>query len=170
MNSLRTLALGAFAAMLLAPPVSAHVTVAPAQVAAGAFDELTFRCPNERPTAATTKLVVQLPEAHPIMLVSVRPVPGWHAIVTKRKLVHPFHGGHGDITETVDTITWSGGTIRPGEYQDFAILAGPMPQGVRTLIFKALQTYSNGEIVRWIELRSPGEPEPAHPAPSLHLH
>lgn len=169
MTSIRTLGLGVLAAMLLAAPVSAHVTVAPSQLAAGSFDELTFRCPNERPSAATTQLVLQLPQANPIPFVSVRPIPGWHTTVTKRKLAQAIHGTHGDITTVVDTITWTGGPIRPGEYQDFAILAGPMPRGVQTLTFKAIQTYSNGEIVRWIELRSPGEPEPAHPAPTLHL-
>jgi periplasmic copper chaperone A len=168
-NLFRILCAGAVAALFLGMPAQAHVTVAPSQLAAGAFDELTFRCPNERPAASTTNLTVQLPQNAPLAFVSVRPVPGWHATVTKRKLAQPYHSGHGDITEVVDTITWSGGAIRPGEYQDFDVLAGPMPRGVHTLTFKAIQTYSNGEIVRWIELRGPGEPEPAHPAPVLRL-
>jgi uncharacterized protein len=168
-NLFRSIRAGAVATLFLAVPANAHVTVAPSHLAPGTFDELTFRCPNERPAAATTMLAVQLPQTAAIAFVSIRPLPGWHATVTKRKLTRPFHGGHGDITEVVDTITWSGGAIRPGEYQDFAILAGPMPNGVHALTFKAIQTYSNGEVVRWIELRGPGEPEPGHPAPSLRL-
>jgi uncharacterized protein YcnI len=168
-NLFQSLCAGAVTTLVLAAPANAHVTVAPSHLAPGAFDELTFRCPNERPGAATTKLAVQLPQTAPIAFVSVRPIPGWHATVTKRKLARPFHGAHGDITEVVDTITWSGGAIRPGEYQDFAILAGPMPKGVHALTFKAIQTYSNGEAVRWIELQGPGESQPAHPAPSLQL-
>ena len=169
MKSVRTIALCTLAMSLFAAPASAHVTVAPAHVAAGAFEELTFRCPNERPAASTTKLVVQLPQSNPLMYVSVRPVPGWRTTVTMRKLAQPVRGNHGAVTTVVDTITWSGGRIRPGEYQDFAILAGTMPRGVRALTFKALQTYSDGEVVRWIELRGPGEPEPAHPAPVLEI-
>jgi uncharacterized protein YcnI len=163
------MSLGVLAATLLAAPVSAHVTIAPTLLAAGAFDELTFRCPNERSAAVTTKLEVQMPETNAIPFVSVRPVPGWHATLTKRKLAQPIRSMHGNLTMVVDTITWSGGEIRAGEYQNFAILAGPMPRGVKTLTFKAIQTYSNGEIVRWIELRNPGEPEPTHPAPVLDL-
>lgn len=169
MKAFRITGLCTLAAAMFAVPVSAHVTVAPARVAPGAFDELTFRCPNERPAAATTKLVVQLPQTDPLLYVSVRSVPGWHATVTKRKLAQPVRGNHSAVTTVVDTITWSGGRIRPGEYQDFAILAGTMPRGVRALTFKAIQTYSNGEVVRWIELRGPGEPEPAHPAPVLEV-
>jgi periplasmic copper chaperone A len=169
MKSFHTIGLCTLAATLFAAPVSAHVTVAPPRVAAGGFEELTFRCPNERPAAATIKLEVQLPQADPLAYVSVRPVPGWHVTVTTRKLAQPVRGNHGAVTTVVDTVTWSGGQIRPGEYQDFAILAGTMPRGVRALTFKAIQTYSNGEVVRWIERRNPGEAEPAHPAPVLQV-
>jgi periplasmic copper chaperone A len=169
MKALRPIGLCTLAAALFAAPAAAHVTIAPARVAPGSFEELTFRCPNERPAAATTKLVVQLPQTYPLAYVSVRPVPGWRTTVTTRKLAEPLHGNHGAITTVVDTVTWSGGQIRPGEYQDFAILAGTMPRGAQALTFKAVQTYSNGEVVRWIERRNPGEPEPAHPAPVLQV-
>ena len=147
----------------------AHVTVAPHQLAGGSVDEITFRCPNERANAATTKLVVQLPPDYPLTLVKIRPVPGWHVTVTTRKLATPLHTRHGDVLTAVDTISWAGGAIRTGEYQDFSILAGPLPRGVKRVAFKAVQTYANGEIVRWIDTRSPGEPEPTHPAPVLDL-
>jgi uncharacterized protein YcnI len=169
LNVSRAAALGALIALALVAPANAHVTLAPSVLAAGAIDELTFRCPNERPSAATTQLIVQLPEEYPLRLVKVRPVPGWHATVTMRKLAKPIHGRRGDISSTVDTVTWSGGTIKPGEYQDFALLAGPMPRGVHQLAFKAVQTYANGEVVRWIQLRGPGEPAPPNPAPILQL-
>jgi uncharacterized protein YcnI len=159
----------ALAAVACAAPAGAHVTIAPHQLAAGTVDELTFRCPNERANAATTKLVVQLPPDYPLTLVKVRPIPGWHVTVTTRKLATPLHSHHGDILTAVDTIAWDGGTIRPGEYQDFSILAGPMPHGTKRLAFKAVQTYSNGEVVRWIDVREAGEPEPPHPAPILEL-
>lgn len=32
-----------------------------------------------------------------------------------------------------------------------------------------MQTYSNGDITRWIDLPQPGQPEPDHPAPELTL-
>jgi uncharacterized protein YcnI len=146
----------------------AHVTISPSSLPAGADDELVFRCPDES-AAATVKLVVQLPVDHPIASVKLRPIPGWRSSVTMRKLNVPISTDDGEVVAAVDTITWSGGRIDPGEYQDFAILAGPIPGGAKELTFKAVQTYSNGEVVRWIELRGPGQAEPAHPAPVLHI-
>lgn len=46
---------------------------------------------------------------------------------------------------------------------------GPLPTDTDQLVFKALQTYDNGEIVRWIDTTAPGGPEPEHPAPVLKL-
>jgi uncharacterized protein YcnI len=162
-------ALGVLFVFATLAPAAAHVTIPPNALLGGSVDEITFRCPNERPSAATTKLVVQLPPQHPLTLVKVRPVPGWRISTTTRRLSKPLHTQHGDIVSAIDTITWQGGEIRPGEYQDFSILAGPLPRGVAQLTFKALQTYANGEVVRWIDVRGAGEPEPPHPAPILHL-
>jgi uncharacterized protein YcnI len=145
----------------------AHVTISPSSLPAGAEGELVFHCPDERASAATVKLVVQLPLDHPIASVKLRPIPGWRSSVTMRKLPVPITTDDGEVVAAVDTVTWSGGRINPGEYEDFAILADPIPSGAKELTFKAVQTYSNGEVVRWIELRGHGEPEPEHPAPIL---
>jgi uncharacterized protein DUF1775 len=69
----------------------------------------------------------------------------------------------------VSEVTWKGGTIQPGQYQDFSVSADPLPSGVGQLVFKAVQTYSNGAVVRWIDLPQAGQPEPEHPAPVLTL-
>ena len=169
MNARASILLFALTLGALVAPAAAHVTIAPSELPAGSVDEITFRCPDERANSATTKLVVQMPQDHPIASVKLRPVPGWHSSVTMRKLAAPIETQHGQIVAAVDTITWQGGTIAPGEYQDFAILAGPIPSGTRQLVFKAIQTYANGEIVRWIELRHANEPEPQFPAPILNV-
>jgi hypothetical protein len=36
-------------------------------------------------------------------------------------------------------------------------------------VFKAVQTYGDGTVVRWIEDQPKGAPEPEHPAPVLTL-
>jgi hypothetical protein len=38
-----------------------------------------------------------------------------------------------------------------------------------SITFKALQSYFNGDIVRWIDEPKAGQPEPDHPAPTLKL-
>jgi hypothetical protein len=44
---------------------------------------------------------------------------------------------------------------------------GPLPRAGGRLQFKVLQTYSNGEIDRWIEDWPAGAPEPEMPGPVL---
>jgi uncharacterized protein YcnI len=170
LNAARLVALTALMSLAIAAPAQAHVTVTPATVAAGSTATLTFRCPNERTAVTTTELTVQMPEAFPFATVVVQPVPGWHAAIATRKLATPIPGPHGMITRAVDTIAWTGGAIAPGAAQTFVIRAGPMPRAASALPFKAIQQYSNGEVVRWIELQNPGDVAPANPAPVVHVH
>jgi uncharacterized protein YcnI len=137
-------------------PAGAHVTISPKTVDAGSTDVLTFRCPNERSNTATIRLVIQLPPDTPLRTVTAGAPPGWHGTVALRDGVP-------------DTVTWEGGSIAPGERAAFTIDAGPMPAAGHTLSFRAVQTYADGEVVRWIEDRVPGEPEPPFPAPVLEV-
>jgi len=155
--------------VVAAGPALAHVTVDPGQAAQGSFQELAFRVPNERDDAATTKVEIAFPTDHPIAFVSVEPLPGWTAKVDRAKLAKPVSVHGGEVTEAVSRITWSGGSIKAGEYEDFEVSAGPLPEGATKLEFKALQTYSSGEVVRWIQSTPEGGEEPEHPAPTLTL-
>jgi uncharacterized protein len=153
----------------LAGPATAHVTVNPKEATQGGYTKLTFRVPNERPNAGTVKVAVQLPQDHPITSVSVQPHAGWTYEVARRKLDTPIKGSNGDITDVVDTVTWSGGPIKAGEFDEFSISVGPLPKDTTSLAFKAVQTYDNGEVVRWVDVPAAGQPEPATPAPVLEL-
>jgi periplasmic copper chaperone A len=155
--------------VLAAGPAAAHVSVNPREAPKGGFQELTFRVPNERDNASTTKLEVSFPTDHPITSASVRPLPGWTVKVEKTKLAQPVEVHGSQVSEAVGKITWSGGKVDPGQYENFSISAGPLPDNADQLVFKALQTYSNGEVVSWIEEQAPGAEEPEHPAPVLKL-
>jgi periplasmic copper chaperone A len=151
-------------------PAAAHVTVNPREAPKGGFTKLAFRVPNERDDAGTTRLEVVFPADHPIPFVSVKPHPGWTATPTKTKLAKPVTSADGDkTTEAVSKIVWEGGTIKPGEFDEFEVSVGPLPEDVDSLTFKALQTYANGEVVRWIDEPGPDGAEPEHPAPVLKL-
>jgi uncharacterized protein YcnI len=161
---------GCMAAVLaLSGVASAHVTITPASARQGSTAELTFRVPNEETRAATTKIQVKIPIAHPIAQFLVRPVPGWHSQVRTVRLANPIRTDDGTFSVAVSEVTWTGGKILPGQYQDFSVSADPLPSGISVLVFKALQTYSNGDVVRWIDTPQPGQPEPEHPAPALVL-
>jgi periplasmic copper chaperone A len=159
----------AAAVLLLAVPALAHVTVTPDSVPAGTAAVLTFHVPNEEAHANTTRVDMQIPTAHPIAQLLVKPVPGWKISVKTVTLPKPVVTDDGSFTSAVSEVIWSGGQIVPGQFQDFTVSADPLPQGVSQEVFKTVQTYSNGDVVRWIDLAQPGQAEPAHPAPVLAL-
>ena len=163
--------LAAAAASLLAAAsaAEAHVTVNPNTEPQGGYTKVSFRVPNEKANASTTSLEIDIPVDHPITSVLVRPVPGWSATTTTSRLPTPVKTGGGDVTEAVSKIVWTGGTIDPGQFQEFDVSLGPLPKDADKIVFKALQTYSDGDVVRWIDLQQPGQPVPDHPAPILHL-
>ncbi|MFJ9630181.1 YcnI family protein [Streptomyces sp. NPDC091280] len=166
-----TVAALATAGVLAAAGVaSAHVTVHPESYAKGATDGvITFRVPNEEDKASTTKVQVYLPTDHPVLGVLVTPQSGWTAKVTTSKLKTPVKTDDGTITDAVSEITWTGGKIGAGQYEDFNIAFGQLPDDTDQLTFKTLQTYSDGDVVRWIEEAAPGDDEPENPAPVLKL-
>ncbi len=168
----RTMIVGAASAagvLLFAAPAFAHITVSPASVPVGSTTELTFHVPNEEAKASTVKVDVQIPTTHPIAQLLAKPVPGWTATVRTIKLPKPVTTDDGTFTTAVSEVIWSGGSIEPGQFQDFSISCDSLPDGPGQLVFKAIQTYSDGDIVRWIDLSQPGQPEPAHPAPTVTL-
>jgi uncharacterized protein YcnI len=154
-----------------AGPASAHVTVNPNTAAKGGYTKVSFRVPTESDTASTTKVEVDLPSATPIASVSLKPMTGWTATTEKSKLSTPIKNDDGEITEAVTKITWTAATgseIKPGQFQEFDVSLGPLPDADQ-VVFKALQTYSDGTIVRWIDEPATDGSEPEHPAPVLKL-
>jgi uncharacterized protein YcnI len=163
-------AVAAAAVLTAASGAFAHVTVHPGSYAKGATDGvLTFRVPNEEDTASTTEVQLFLPTDHPVLGVLVSPQDGWTAEVTTTKLKEPVKTDDGSITDAVSEITWTGGRIRHGQYQDFHVAFGQLPDDVDQLTFKTLQTYSDGDVVRWIETQQKDDDEPENPAPVLKL-
>lgn len=168
----RASAIGVTAAaglVLFAVPAFAHITVTSSSAAPGSAAVLTFHVPDEEAKASTVQLDVLLPAGHPIAQLLVKPVPGWTVAVKTVTLAKPLVTDDGSFSQAVSEVIWSGGTIAPGQFQDFSMSADPLPQGAGQLVFKALQTYSNGDVVRWIDIPQAGQPEPDHPAPVLTL-
>jgi uncharacterized protein YcnI len=149
------------AAVALPATAAAHVTLNPREWEAGGFARFSIRVPNERPNADTTEISVQFPES--VISASFQPVPGWERTVEMVALEEPIEEeGEEPITERIGSVTWTGGTIRPGEFQEFGV-SFQVPEMVGAeLAFPAVQTYSNGEIVRWI-----GPPDADTPAPTV---
>jgi uncharacterized protein len=144
-------------ALLAVPAASAHVTLNPNSVPVDSFTRFAIRVPNERPNAYTTKVTVELPAT--VSFVSFQPKPGWTRTVTMVKLAKPVTNEGETVTERIATVTWEGGRIAPGEFDEFGMSAKtPAEQG--TLVFPAVQTYSNGDVVRWIGAADADAPAP----------
>jgi uncharacterized protein YcnI len=153
-------------------PAFAHVSVDSDDAAQGGEAKLSFRVPNETDNTTTTKVQVFFPASQPLGVVSVRPHPGWTHTETTGKLAKPISTDDGPVSEYVSSVTWTAATpaaaIKPGEFDEFDVSAGPLPKAP-SMQFKALQTYNDGTIVRWIEPTPASGDEPEHPAPTLPL-
>jgi uncharacterized protein YcnI len=160
---LKTTFLAATTLALVVPAAAqAHVTVQPNTAAAGAFTRLDVRVPNERDDATTTKIAVQFPAG--FADASYEANPNWTVKVTKKKLATPVKTDDGEVTEGVDTITWtakdSADAIPPGAFEDFGLSVQVPGKAGDKLTFKALQTYSDKQVVRWIGDEGSDTPAP----------
>lgn len=160
---LRTALATTIALALVVPAAAqAHVTLQPNTGAAGAYTRLDVRVPNERDDASTTKVEVQFPDG--FAAASFEPVPGWTVKVSKKTLATPIQTDDGEITEGVSTITWTAKSdddaIPPGAFQDFGLSVQIPGKAGDKLTFKALQTYTGGEVVRWIGAEDSDNPAP----------
>jgi periplasmic copper chaperone A len=161
----------AVTAILALPGVAqAHVTVQPGTAEGGGFSVVAFRVPNERDDVSTTQLRVTLPTAQPIGSVQTTPVPGWKITTATRQLDKPIEMFGEQLDTVVTEVTWTAtaGGIRPGQFQDFDLSLGQLPES-GTLVFSALQTYSSGEKVNWNQVSTDPAVEPEHPAPILSI-
>jgi uncharacterized protein YcnI len=171
----RLVAVTAVAAALTmagAGTADAHVQVLADSTMSGSFTALTFRVPNESEAAGTVKVAIQLPQDTPFLEVSTRPVTGWTVTSVEQRLPKPVVFEGTTLTKAVRTVTWTadrGTRIAPGEYQEFAVAVGPLPAAGTKIRLPAVQTYSDGEVVRWDQPTPAGGEEPEHPAPELRV-
>jgi uncharacterized protein YcnI len=136
---------------------AAHVEVeAEGGAIAGQPAQLAFRVPNERDDATTVAIEIQLPQEVDLTDVVPADVEGWTVTTTQRD------GG------VVDTIRWdaTAGGLSGDARIELPVAMGPLP-AVAELAFPTVQTYDDGEVVRWIEPAPPGSPEPDFPVPVL---
>jgi uncharacterized protein YcnI len=164
------LAAAAASSVALAPGASAHVTVQGPGATQGGYAKLTFRVPTEE-DVPTTKVEIVFPTDAPLASVRTKPHAGWTATITKGPAAKPFTVFGEEQTEQVTSVTFTaaaGGGIKPDEFDEFEVSAGPLP-AVDQMVFKALQTYADGTVVRWIEEQVEGAAEPEKPAPVLAL-
>jgi uncharacterized protein len=155
------------AAFALPATAHAHVTVNPRAVEAGSFQLLGVRVPNERDDNSTVKVALRLPPG--FAYVSYEPQLGWRVRLVERRLDRPLELFGESIGSEVAKVVFRGtrrglGAIRPGQFREFRLSALVPGRAGDVLTFPALQTYGDGDVVRWT-----GGPESERPAPQVTL-
>ena len=151
---------------------SAHVTakILGETAQQGGYTKITFRVPSEEPTAGTIKLEVKFPADTPISGARTKPMPGWTAQINRVTLEKPIEVHGAEVKEGIGSVVWTanGTRINPGEFQEFELSVGPLPE-TEQLVIPAIQTYDDGTVVAWDQPTKKGEEEPEHPAPVIEL-
>jgi uncharacterized protein YcnI len=168
-----TAVLGA-AAVLLAGPADAHVTVGADDNQQGTPDTvLSFRVPNENEKATTVKVQISFPVKDPIASVKPAPKPGWTITTKTVTFPTPITTDDGTLTSGIGQVTWTATAAAQGtpagSFDAFDVLVGPLPQKATSLAFPTVQTYSDGSSVGWVEPEATSGDEPEHPVPVLAL-
>jgi uncharacterized protein YcnI len=139
-------------ALVFAAPAWAHTTVKVEPAVAGAPNALvTVNAAAESDTAGIASLRVVLPAGiAPADVTYVDGPPGW--------ALQPDAEGY----------AVSGPAVTVGRDAVHRVRVKQLPS-TQTLVFKVLQTYTDGRVDRWIEVPEAGSAEPEFPAPVVTL-
>jgi len=168
MRSKKIASLLAAAAVILPATAQAHISLHPNTVPAGAFPTLDVRVPGEQEGAYVTKVDILFPAG--FTGVDYESVPGWSTKIIETKLATPIKEAGETIDSEVSQIVWSWsgplGKVNNGQFIQFPLsLAIPENAVGRQLEFRTVQTYSNGQVVHWIDPSLTAE----HPAPRINV-
>ncbi|MCB0858238.1 MAG: YcnI family protein [Solirubrobacterales bacterium] len=136
------------AAFLVPSGAMAHVEMTPSDAAAGKPVDLSFEIPHGCDGAATTSLVVQIPDN--ATDVKAKPVKGWKARTTP------------------GTLTWTGGPLPDDQTLAVPFTATIYGKKGDTVMFKVIQKCQGGASTAWIQAEEGGV-EPEYPAPAVTL-
>jgi uncharacterized protein YcnI len=156
------------AGLLTATAAQAHISLHPNTIPAGAFATLDIRVPGEQEGAHVTRVDTLFPSG--FTGVDYENVPGWSTQVIETKLATPIKEGGETIDTQVSQVvwTWTGpdGKVNNGQFINLPLsLAIPENATGKALEFRTVQTYSNGQIVHWIEPSLTAE----HPSPRINV-
>jgi uncharacterized protein YcnI len=146
-------AVAGLAVLGLAGPALAHVEVSADKTTAGAENvTLTFTGEAENDKAGISSERVVLPDGiAPASVTLVKAPAGW------------------TFTQGADGFTVAGKALKVGVDAVWKVKIAKLPDGQTRLSFKTLETYGDGEVVRWIEIQEAGQDEPDNPAPLVTL-
>lgn len=134
--------------VVLVPAAGAHADLDAEPAVGGTPAQLRLHVPNERSDAATVRIELRFTDGDVWSAVSAPPTGAWAPTVTAAG------------------IAWEGGRLEGSQAADLAFTA-TLPAAGGELVVPVLQTYDDGEVVRWIDPPGAGGGAPDHPAPVL---
>ncbi|MGQ9347078.1 YcnI family copper-binding membrane protein [Mycolicibacterium gilvum] len=162
------LMVSAVVALLVSPSATAHVGAYIEGGEPGETGLITLRVPAESDNPPTTKVEVRIPDDVQIRTVRPQPVAGWTLDIAKKKTNPTIYRDDGSpVDEVVSSVTWTavGPGLSPGQFDDFALEAGPLPD-VETLSLPTFQTFADGTTDAWTEPAPEGS-DPEFPVPTV---
>lgn len=158
------------AALVLAGPALAHVTLENPQAAVGTTYKAVLRVPHGCEGAATVKVRVQIPDG----VIAVKPMPkaGWELATTKGAYKQSYDYYGTPTSEGVHEVSWTG-RLLDENYDEFVLrtyLTPGLPAN-QTLYWPVVQECEGGKTERWIEIPAAGNNPDDYklPAPGLKL-
>lgn len=143
------------AAVAMAQPASAHVTLENREVKPGATVKFVLRVPHGCAGSPTTAIRLLIPDA--LTDAKPQPKPGWTLTVVAGEA----HGHAGDdghkhgASGPVKEIAWSGGRLEDAHYDEFVFRASVSKTASGTIHVPIVQECESG-VERWIEIPSAG--------------
>jgi uncharacterized protein YcnI len=158
----------AIALFACATSALAHISIHPNTIPAGAFATLDVRVPAEQQGAHVTKVDVLFPAG--FSDVDYEAVPGWSVNVIERKLATPLRSDGETIDSEIAQLvwTWTGplGEVSDGQFIQLPLsVAIPSDAAGKALEFRTVQSYSDGQVVHWIDPSLQAE----HPSPRINV-
>lgn len=168
MRASKIAVLAVASALLVPAAAEAHISLHPNTIPSGAFATLQVRVPGEQEGAHVTKVDVLFPSG--FTSATYENVPGWSVKVLTQKVSPPIQTDEGPVSEEVSQVIWSWigplGMVNNNQFIQFPLsIAIPGNLTGQALQFKTVQSYSNGQIVHWIDPSLSAE----HPAPRINV-
>lgn len=122
--------------MLLAQTAFAHVVVYPREASQGSYEKFTMRVPTEK-DSPTVSVELVIPDG--VSISRVEPKPDWAYEMVK------------DDTGKISRIVWTatGPGLSATEFGEFH-MQGRVADDAAELVWKAYQTYGDGDRVDWV--------------------
>jgi len=156
----------AVALALIAAPAAAHVTVADATAAPGAYHAAFFQLSHGCDGSPTVALRIEIPAE--VSIARPQPKPGWSLAVETAPLDQPREVEGVAVHDRVAAVTWRG-RLEADQFDRFGIMLR-LPDRTGPVYLPAVQTCENGEN-RWVDIPAAGAAwgSVPHPAPVIEI-